>query len=167
MNIMKLGRDEEFFPYDFGERFKGMDKEVASVFKAQHLGFHLEILNPKCFSSHYHYHENEEELVLVLKGGAILRENNHFRKIGPMDLIFFPTGPEFVHQIYNHSEEPFHYFVLSNKAQNDICHYPDSNKKLVRNQKLVTQNGVEVDYWKDEEDPAVHWPPHVLNGEIE
>lgn len=167
MQILNINETSDFLPYDFGKRFTGLDKEVASLFKAQHLGFHLEILNPKCFSSPYHYHEKEEELVIVIKGEAILRQNNKFKKIKAMDLIFFPTGPEFVHQIYNHSEELLQYFVLSNKASDDICYYPDSNKKLERNKRLVTQNGVEVDYWKDEEDPAIHWPSHILNGEIE
>lgn len=163
---MNIENTEGFSPYEFGKRFTGQDKEVASHFNAQHLGFHLEILNPKCFSSPYHYHEKEVELVIVIKGEAIVRQNNQFKKIKAMDLIFFPTGLNYVHQIYNHSEEPLQYFVLSNKAPDDVCHYPDSNKKLEKNKRLITQNGVEVDYWKDEEDPAIHWPRHILNGEI-
>jgi uncharacterized cupin superfamily protein len=166
MQIINIKDTEGFSPYDFGKRFSGLDKEVASVFKAQHLGFHLEILNPGCFSCPYHYHEKEEELVIVIEGEAIIRQNDRFLKIKKMDLIFFPTGPEHVHQIYNHTEKPFHYFVLSNRAVDDVCHYPDSHKKLVRNPRSMTQNGIEVDYWKDEEDPSQHWPEYALKGEL-
>lgn len=166
MHILNLMKKNGFSPYDFGKRFQGLDKEVASNFGANHIGFHLEILNPGCFSSPYHYHEKEEELVIALEGEAILRQNNQFSKIKAMDLIFFPTGSEFVHQIYNYSDKPFHYFVLSSKDREDVCHYPDSNKTLIKKTRSTTQNGIEVDYWKDEIDPSLHWPAHVLRGEI-
>lgn len=150
--------NDDFKEYEFSDRFKGFDKEVASLFGAKHIGFHLEILNPGCFSSPYHYHTDEEELVIILEGEATLRQNDKFRKIYQNDLVFFPVGPEYVHQIYNHSDKPFRYFVLSNKSQNDFCFYPDSNKKLDRKKRIVTQNDVEVDYWKDELDPSIYWP---------
>lgn len=162
MNIMNLMNDDDFKEYKFNDKFVGLDKEVASLFGARTIGFHLEILNPQCFSSPYHYHEQEEELVIVLEGEATLRQNNKFKKIYKNDLIFFPTGPEFVHQIYNHTDKPFRYFVLSNKAQNDVCFYPDSNKKLDRLNRIVTQNEIEVDYWKDELDPSIYWPKDHL-----
>lgn len=158
MNIINLDSTDGFSPYEFSPRFHGFDKEVAKNFSAKLLGFHLEILDPGCFSSPYHYHEQEEELVIVLEGEATLRQNNQFRKIFAHDLVFFPTGPEFVHQIYNHSQKPFRYFVLSNKSKSDICHYLDSNKKLIVNSgKVESENGNAVDYWKDELDPTIYW----------
>lgn len=166
MFITNLNETTGFKSYDFGKRFSGLDKEISSNFPANFLGFHLEILAPGCFSSPYHYHEQEEELVIALEGEAILRQNNNFSKIKSMDLIFFPTGKDFVHQIYNHTDRSFKYFVLSSKSKEDVCHYPDSQKTLDRKNRLVTQNGVEVDYWKDELDPSIHWPEHILKGDF-
>lgn len=166
MFITNLNDRSDFKNYSFGEKFEGLDKEIASKFPASLIGFHLEILNPRCFSSPYHYHEKEEELVIVLEGEATLRQNNKFKIIKLLDLVFFPTGPEFVHQIYNHTDKPFRYFVLSNKAKDDICYYPDSQKIFEKNPKKITQNGIEVDYWKDEQDPSIHWPTKILNGDF-
>lgn len=166
MNIMNLKDMTGYTGYEFGEKYQGADKEVAKIFGAQNLGFHLEVLNPGCFSCPYHYHEKEEELVIVLKGEAILRQNDSFKKIKEMDLIYFSTGSNFIHQIYNHTNSPFQYFVLSTKSEEDICHYPDSNKTMIRKNRLITQKDKEVDYWKDEEDPSIHWPENVLKGEI-
>jgi uncharacterized cupin superfamily protein len=45
------------------------------------------------------------------------------------------------------------FLALSNKEPNEICEYPDSNKKWDRQQKKFFQNGVELEnYWKDEEE---------------
>ncbi len=164
MNIMNLFDDSNLNPYDYGKRYKGLDKEIASHFAAKEIGFHLEILAPGCFSAPYHYHEKEEELVIVLKGEAMLRENNKYRKIKEGDLIFFPVGEEAPHQLYNHSEADFRYFVLSSKCPEDKCHYPDSRKTLERKTRAILQDGNPVDYWKDEEDPALHWPAEALAG---
>ena len=161
---MNLFDDSNLSPYDYGKRYKGMDKEIASVFGSKEIGFHLEVLAPACFSAPYHYHEKEEELVIVLKGEAMLREKNKYRKVKEGDLIFFPVGAETPHQLYNHSSGDFRYFVLSSKHGEDKCFYPDSRKTLDRKLKTVTQDGNAVDYWKDEEDPALHWPPHALAG---
>ena len=61
-----------------------------------------------------------------------------------------------------HTEKPFKYFVLSSKSTDEICYYPDSNKKSVSAERLMTQNGVKVDYFKDEEDPGKYWPKDRL-----
>lgn len=65
------------------------------------------------------------------------------------DLFYYETGPKSPPHMYNHMDMPFKYFVLSSKSPEDVCHYPDSNKKFERMSKRVTQNGIEVDYIKD------------------
>ncbi len=115
--------------------YKGGLLELADVFGAKNLGFHVETLDPKNFSCPYHYHEKEEELFLVLEGEAIIRTDKTFKIL-----------------------------CISNNSDTDVCHYPDSKKRNESGK--VTQNGVVVDYFKDEEDPAKYWPPHVLRGEI-
>ncbi len=144
--------------------YRGGVLELAETFGAKKLGFHVETLDPKNFSCPYHYHEQEEELFLVLEGEAIVRKNNEFRKVGPGDIIFYEVGKSSAHNMYNFTDKPFKFLAISNNSDTDICHYPDSKKRNESGK--VTQNGVVVDYFHDEEDPAKYWPAHALRGEL-
>jgi uncharacterized cupin superfamily protein len=150
----------------YGPKYNGAEKEVATLLGAKNIGFHLEVLNPKTFSCPYHYHTEEEELFIMLEGEAIFRKNGEFKKVKAGDLIYCEIGFTSAHQIYNHSELPFKYFVLSTKIQNELCHYPDSKKVMERATRTITQNGVIADYFKDEEDPSIYWPPEIIKGNI-
>ncbi|MGE3759393.1 MAG: cupin domain-containing protein [Pseudobdellovibrionaceae bacterium] len=163
VNLFELGG---FVRNNYAEKYRGEERAIGSVFKAKNIGFHLEILDPKSFSCPYHYHDYEEEVVIAIEGEAIVRQNNKFRKIKAGDLVYYETGPESAHHMYNHTGKPFKYFVLSTKFLEECCHYPDSGKILDKVKKEVTQNGASVDYWKDEEDPSVHWPENALRGEV-
>ncbi len=145
--------------------YRGAVLKLAEQLGAKKLGFHLEVMDPKNFSAPYHYHEQEEEMFLVLEGEAIVRQNNNFRKVGPGDLIFYEVGPHSAHNMYNHTDKPFKFLAISNKTDKDICHYPDSKK--MSGDWAFLQNGVEVDYFKDEEDPAKYWQAHALRGDLD
>jgi uncharacterized cupin superfamily protein len=164
MNILNIFDKIGYEFAEHGEQYRFSNKEVSKLFNTKNLGFHLEILHPQTFSCPYHYHEKEEELAIVIEGEAILRANGNFLKIVPGDLIYFSTGPESVHQIYNHTSKDFKFFALSTKIPDESCYYPDSNKILNRKDRILSQNGVRVDYWKDEEDPRQYWPANALNG---
>jgi uncharacterized cupin superfamily protein len=129
---------------------------------ANKLGFHAEILPPKCFSCPYHFHHSEEELFLVLEGEATLRQADRFRKVAKGDLIFFPNNPEGAHQFYNHTDRPFKFFALSTMDKFEVCEYPDSKKTYIARIKKLFQLGQEVDYWQGEEDPKRFWPKEYL-----
>lgn len=136
--------------------------EISSLWKTQKLGFHMEILNPGSFSCPYHLHHHEEELFIAFKGSAMVRQGEDFFEIKEGDLIIFKTG--IAHQFYNHTKSPFLFFALSNKEPNEICEYPDSNKKWDRQKKKLFQNDSEVeDYWKDEENPESKWPKNIIS----
>ena len=136
--------------------------EISSLWKTQKLGFHVQALNSKSFSCPYHLHHHEEELFLVLKGSAMVRQDNEFFKVREGDLIIFKAGV--AHQFYNHTENPFLFLALSNNEPNDICEFPDSNKKWDRQQKKLFQNDLELEnYWKDEENPEKYWPEEIVN----
>lgn len=166
MDVMNLFENSNLVSEDYGAKFKGSYKEIATVFGAKRLGFLLCTLDPKTFSCPYHWHTEEEELVIILEGEAMLRKNGEFRKVKAGDLIYHGTGPTTAHHMYNHSEIPLRYFVLSTQFPQESCHYPDSRKVLVRTPRSVTQDGIEVDYLKDESDPSVYWPESALRGEI-
>ncbi len=149
----------DFQPWGHGQLYACLDATVAKDWGLEKLGFHVEKLNPGCFGCPYHTHLKEEELLIVLEGEATVRQDGEFFQVKKGDLVLFKLGVH--HQIYNHTDKHFTFFMLSNKAADDICLYPDSNKIKV-GQQGTTQNGVSVDYWKDEEDPRSHWPTEIL-----
>lgn len=148
------------------ERYRGAFAAISSKLGTWHLGFHLEVLDPRNFSCPYHFHHAEEELFFVLEGQATLRQNDEFRHVGPGDLIFSPLGPKYAHQFYNHTEKPFRFLAISNLAQWDLCEYPDSGKLNVRGQARVFEVRSTVDYWEGERDPESRWPDDVLAGKL-
>ncbi len=148
------------------ENYRIRFADISSKLGSWHLGFHLEIVEPRNFSCPYHFHHSEEEFFLVLEGCATLRQNDEFRHVGPGDLIFSPLGPKYAHQFYNHTDQPFRFLALSNLAQWDVCEYPDSGKLNVRAQARVFEVGSAVDYWEGEADPGSRWPAEVLAGKL-
>ena len=150
-----------FEKYEHG-KYSCSSAEISNIWKTQKLGFHMQILDSKSFSCPYHLHHNEEELFLVFKGSAMVRQDNEFFKIDEGDLIIFKSGV--AHQFYNHTKNPFLFLALSNKEKNEVCEFPDSNKKWDRQQKKLFQNDLELEnYWKDEENPEKYWPEEIVN----
>ena len=141
-------------------KYKSQSAPIAKLWGTVQLGFHVEILEPKSFSCPYHFHHHEEELFIILSGSAMVSEDNEFYEVKQGDLVIFKTGV--AHQFYNHTNEPFKFFAISNKSEDETCEFPDSNKKWDRKSKQLTQNGVAVqDYWKDEENPENFWPKEI------
>jgi uncharacterized cupin superfamily protein len=153
----------EFTRWSHGEHFGGKEAELGNAFKAEVLGFHVEVLDPGKFSCPYHRHEKEEELFLVIKGSATVRQNDEFFQVREGDLVFFKR--EVAHHFYNHTEEPFLFFALSSTHPEEVCEYPDSRKKLEVSGRKLTQDGNPVeDYWKDEDDPGRFWPESIIKS---
>lgn len=164
MNILNLLTAKDLRIAAGQKNYTGAVLELAEKFGAKKLGFHLEVIDPKNFSCPYHWHSDEEELFLVLEGEAIVRCNNEFRKVSPGDVIFYRTGPETAHNMYNHTDKPFKFLAIANVSDNDACQYPDSKK--ISSPNGFMQNGQVVNYFKDEEDPAKYWPEHALRGDV-
>src|SRR3954470_21597322 len=76
----------------------------------------------------YHYEYGEEEWALVLEGTASLRTPAGTGQFGPMELAFFPTGPEGAHLIRNDSDQPLRVLMFSNVVYPTATAYPDSAK---------------------------------------
>ena len=164
MNSLNLFNAQNLRIVDKQPHYTGAVLELAKIFGAKKLGFHFEVIDPGNFSAPYHYHEQEEELFVVLEGEAIVRQAGRFRRVGPGDVIFYPVGPETAHNMYNHTDKPFKFLGISNVTDLDVCHYPDSKK--MSSETGYLQNGQEVPYYTDEEDPAKYWPAHALRGDV-
>ncbi|CAN5630093.1 hypothetical protein BH10BDE1_BH10BDE1_10210 [soil metagenome] len=166
MKITNLMDDSKMVAATFGEKYSGFEQMIGRDFGSKSIGFHVEVMNPKTFSCPYHFHTEEEELCIVLEGEAIVRCGDEFRKVRKGDLIYYGAGPDCAHHMYNHTENPFRFFILSTRAPNELCFYPDSGKQLDRKSRKVTKDGVEVDYLLGEEDPSKFWPEHALRGDV-
>lgn len=145
-----------FEPFSHGKKYVGANAEISKQWDTQKLGFHLETLAPGAYSCPYHLHYQEEEMFIVLKGCAMVRQDEEFYEINEGDLVLFKTGS--AHQFYNHTTAPLLFLALSNKAEDEICEYSDSDKRWERKTKTLTQGGAPIeDYWKDEEHPDLKW----------
>jgi uncharacterized cupin superfamily protein len=64
----------------------------------------------------------------VLEGTASLRTPDGTEPMGPMELAFFPTGPEGAHMVRNDTDAPLRVLMFSNTALPTATAYPDSDK---------------------------------------
>jgi len=76
----------------------------------------------------YHYEYGEEEWVLVLEGRPSVRDPDGVHELAPLDLVFFPTGPEGAHQIRNDSDAPARVVMWGQVVLPGATVYPDSDK---------------------------------------
>jgi uncharacterized cupin superfamily protein len=73
----------------------------------------------------YHLHHGNEEVVLVLTGRLTWRSESGTRELSPGDVAFFPRGPEGLHALENHSDEPVRFLLLSSKVHPDVTERPE------------------------------------------
>jgi uncharacterized cupin superfamily protein len=76
----------------------------------------------------YHYEYGEEEWVLVIEGTPSVRTPEGTEQLEPLDLVFFPTGPEGAHQVRNDSAAPARVLMWSTVVTPTASVYPDSDK---------------------------------------
>jgi uncharacterized cupin superfamily protein len=102
----------------------------------------------------YHYEYAEEEWALVLEGSATLRTPEGTEQLGPMELAFFPTGPEGAHVIRNDTDRPLRVLMFSNVVHPSATAYPDSDKIAVwtgdKAEDLIVRRSSGVDYYDGE-----------------
>ena len=76
----------------------------------------------------YHYEYGEEEWALVLEGMPSARTPDGTEQLAPLDLVFFPKGPEGAHQIRNDGDAPARILMWSTVVLPTATVYPDSDK---------------------------------------
>jgi uncharacterized cupin superfamily protein len=76
----------------------------------------------------YHYEHGEEEWALVLSGTPSVRTPQGTTELQPMDVLFFPRGPDGAHQLRNDSAEPARVLMWSTVVVPTVSVYPDSGK---------------------------------------
>ena len=76
----------------------------------------------------YHYEYGEEEWLLVLEGTPTLRTPAGEEQIGPLEIVFFPPGPDGAHSVRNQTEATVRVLMFSTRNEVSVAVYPDSGK---------------------------------------
>ena len=102
----------------------------------------------------YHYEYAEEEWLLVLEGNPTVRDPDGEHRLEPMDLVFFPTGPEGAHRVQNDAKETARVLMFSPVIHPAATVYPDSDKVAVwtgsKDDDLIARRSSGVEYWDGE-----------------
>ncbi len=78
--------------------------------------------------STYHLQYANEELLIVLSGHPTLRTPDGERRLEEGEVTVFPVGPRGAHQLFNETDEPVRYLVLSTMNAPDVMAYPDEGR---------------------------------------
>jgi uncharacterized cupin superfamily protein len=123
-------------------------------FGASESGASLYELAPGQAVCPYHYEYGEEEWVLALQGRPSVRTPEGTEQMEPLDLVFFPKGPEGAHQIRNESDETVRVLMWSTIVTPSATAYPDSDKVGVwtgiKAENLMARRSSAVDYYDGE-----------------
>lgn len=97
----------------------------------------------------YHSHSAQWEFYHVISGWGVVRHKDGTTEIEAGDAFIFQPGEP--HQLTNDSSEDLVLYVVADNPIGESCHYPDSQRWLVRSpeRRLVCGDG--LDYYEGEE----------------
>lgn len=121
---------------------------------AQDTGTTLYELPPGQAVCPYHYEHGEEEWALVLEGRPTLRTPEGTQALEPLDVVFFPKGPEGAHQIRNDTASPVRVVMWGSVVYPTVTVYPDSDKVGVwtrgKSDDVIVRRSSGVEYFEGE-----------------
>ena len=97
----------------------------------------------------YHSHSAQWEFYHVISGKGLVRHKDGTTPIGGGDAFLFKPGEP--HQLINDGTEDLILYVVADNPMGESCHYPDSNKWLVRSPERRLIRSEPVDYYDSEE----------------
>ena len=104
----------------------------------------------------YHYEYGEEEWLVVLEGRPSVRTPDGTEQLEPLDVAFFPKGPEGAHQVRNDTHSRVRVLMWSTVVYPTATAYPDSDKVGIWTghdaEDLMTTRSSKVDYFHGEAD---------------
>ena len=97
----------------------------------------------------YHSHSAQWEFYHVISGRGAIRHQEGTTPIVPGDAFIFKPGEP--HQLINDGSEDLIVYVVADNPIGESCHYPDSNKWLVRSPERKLMRGDALEYYDGEE----------------
>jgi uncharacterized cupin superfamily protein len=70
-------------------------------------------------------HYGVEEMFFVLSGTLTVRTPQGEERLAPGDVVYFPEGPEGLHDFSNPADEPARMLAISSKRFPDVVAYPE------------------------------------------
>ncbi len=116
-------------PWDIVEG-RGETRTISDSGGLTRFGVRHQTLEPGARTSERHWHEAEDEFLYVLAGEATVVENDGPHQLGPGDFCCWPAGEPNAHTVENRSEAPCSFLVMGSRPADDVCHYPDSGRRL-------------------------------------
>jgi len=140
-------------------KFAGAGREISEALgwdpqspetRARH-PFAVEILRiaPGQTPYPYHSHSAQWEFYHVISGHGLARDEDGRTPIKAGDAFIY--GPGEAHQLINDGSEDLLLYVVADNPLGESCHYPDSNKWLVRSPERRLMRGDSLDYFDGEE----------------
>jgi uncharacterized cupin superfamily protein len=97
----------------------------------------------------YHSHSAQWEFYHVISGKGAVRHNDGTTPIETGDAFIFQPGEP--HQLINDSTEDLVLYVVADNPIGESCHFPDSNKWVVRSPERRLIRGEPLEYYDGEE----------------
>jgi len=94
-------------------------------FDTDKLGASLWEFQPGSPASSLHMHYGVEEMFFVLSGTLTVRTPEGEDLLSPGDVVYFPEGPDGLHDFSNASAEPVRMLAISTKRFPDVVAYPE------------------------------------------
>ena len=89
------------------------------------LGASLTELLPGTPESPLHMHYGVEEMFFVLAGSPTVRTPEGEEQLSPGDVVYFPEGPNGLHDFSNSMDQPARILGISTKRFPDVLAYPE------------------------------------------
>jgi uncharacterized cupin superfamily protein len=154
MRLVSLSTAEPELDPDDPAGFRAKMLRPGPSLGARSTGASLYELPPGEAVCPYHYEYGEEEWVLVLEGRPSVRDPDGVHELSPLDLVFFPPGPEGAHQVRNDSDETARIVMWSQIVLPGATVYPDSDKIGIwtgnEDDNLLARRESNVDYFEGE-----------------
>jgi uncharacterized cupin superfamily protein len=127
---------------------------LGEVFGAGQTGASAYRIPPGSRLFPYHYERCVEEWLVVLEGRPTLRTPDGEQELRPMDVVFFPLGPDGGHGIRNAGDTDALVLMFSDQRDPSVTIYPDSDKIAVwtgsGEDQVVAVRPANVDYYHGE-----------------
>jgi uncharacterized cupin superfamily protein len=154
--MRRVSLTEPIFEHDADEPdgFRAGMFRFGTQLGASDTGASLYELPPGQAVCPYHYEYGEEEWVLVLSGRPSVRTPEGTEELAPLDMVFFPKGPEGAHQVRNDGDTSARVLMWSTVITPTATAYPDSDKVGVwtgiKEEDLIVRRSSAVEYYDRE-----------------
>jgi uncharacterized cupin superfamily protein len=97
----------------------------------------------------YHSHSAQWEFYHIISGKGVSRDEEGTTPVVAGDAFIYEPGQ--AHQLINDGTEDLVVYVIADNPAGESCHYPDSNKWVVRSPERRLMRGEPLDYFDGEE----------------